>query len=210
MLQVHAKQGEGGWAGQGLEFSGAVRLGSEQGRRLKGAPAVFVGESASGGPKPRRNPGLWGANCAQEPPREREFLCNTCWGLFTEGCSCRPSFSLYALPLMTPEAEGGINGAVSVLACRDMLQGRYTPNNPEKPTEARRARRPPQVLQVLTCTSASSFSTQQHTHTGSPCAAGALAACSPSAPHAIQPDILFKVNMALFDGRAFLKSLEEQ
>lgn len=60
MLQVHAKHMHAPWGGgrESLEFSGEVRLGSGQGSRLKGAPAVFVGESVG------RNPGLWVANCA--------------------------------------------------------------------------------------------------------------------------------------------------
>ncbi len=50
--------------GQTLEFKGEVRLRSEEGKRLKGAPAVFVGESQRAGPAPRRRPGLLLANCA--------------------------------------------------------------------------------------------------------------------------------------------------
>lgn len=56
MLQVHAKHMHA--PSGGLEFSGEVRPGSGQGSRLKGAPAVFVGESVG------TNPGLWVANCA--------------------------------------------------------------------------------------------------------------------------------------------------
>lgn len=51
--------------GRTLEFKGEVWLRSEEGKRLKGVPAAFVGESTRAGPEPRRRrPGLLLANCA--------------------------------------------------------------------------------------------------------------------------------------------------
>lgn len=53
--------------GQTLEFTGEVRLrvSSEEGKRLKGSPAVFVGESMRPGLVPKRRLGLLLANYAQ-------------------------------------------------------------------------------------------------------------------------------------------------
>lgn len=49
-----------------MEFTGEVRLSvwNEEGKRLKGAPAAFVGESTRAGPASRRRSGLLLANCA--------------------------------------------------------------------------------------------------------------------------------------------------
>lgn len=83
--------------GQTLEFKGEVRLRSEEGKRLKGAPAAFVGESTRSARAPGRRPGLLLANCArrhswhpsslvvvvERAQAEREFLPVLCSGL---GC----------------------------------------------------------------------------------------------------------------------------
>lgn len=63
-LQVHAKhmQEPSGGRGQSLEFSGEVRLGSEQGGRLNGVPAALVGESVRSGAQSQEEPGPSVAN----------------------------------------------------------------------------------------------------------------------------------------------------
>lgn len=141
-----------------------------------------------------------------EPPRGREFLWITCWGLFTEDWSSRPSSSLYSLLSMRPKVETGINEAeglkgkqtafVSVWghAAGPLHKEAIIPTTlktvPGHGTELLRpATQPGQVVHAL-------METWQHANQEH---------CT-----AIQPHILYEVNMALFDGRSFLKSLEEQ
>lgn len=82
--------------GTTLEFMGEVRLRvlSEEGKRLKDAPAALIGESTRAGPSQKRRPGLLLANCAhrlfwhsssgsvvaERAQAEREFLPMLCSG----------------------------------------------------------------------------------------------------------------------------------
>lgn len=82
--------------GTTLEFTGEVRLKvlSEEGKRLKGAPAALIWESTRSGPAQERRPGLLLANCAhrlfwqpstgsvvaERAQAEREFLSTLCSG----------------------------------------------------------------------------------------------------------------------------------